>query len=61
MCNDECLLLKMNIMQKYLSLPFVCDCSTQGHEWAREDNSSLSVVVVCRCNMSSGFLSSKRL
>lgn len=52
MCNDECLLLKMNIIQKYLSLPFVCDCSTQGHEWAREDNSSLPVVVVCRCAIS---------
>lgn len=48
-------------IQKYLSSPFVCDCFTQGHEWAREDNSSLPVVVVCRCNMSSGFLSSKRL
>lgn len=48
-------------IQKYLSSPFVCDCSTQGHEWAREDNSSLPVVVVCLCDMPSGFLSSKRL
>lgn len=49
MCNDECLLLKMNIMQKYLSLPIVPhkDMSGRGKITLLYLSSSC-VAVICR-------------